>query len=813
MAAGRKITVEFLGNDKTLGSTADQVEGKFGKLGGKLSKFGAVAKTGLLAAGVGAAAAGVYFFKTGAQLEQMAQKADTVFGKSLPTVEKWADRTAHAMGLTTREATGLAANFGDLLIPMGFTRDQAAKMSTDVVGLSGALSQWSGGTKSAAEVTDILSAAMLGETDGLKSLGISISAADVEARLAAKGQKELTGAAKQQAEAQAIQALIMEKSTDAQAAFAKGGSPLLSAQAKIKATLGELRDEIAVRLLPVMSSVASWVVDKALPAFKRFGGELRDKLAPVVSRIKEGFSGLKEKLQPVGDWFAAHPEVIKGIAIALGVAAVAMGALAVAAGVVAVATSPITLTVLAIAALGAAIAYAYKHSETFRNVVQGLGAKLQEFAGWVQAKVVPAVVSLAQKVGAKLKPIFEQLVTTFQTRVLPTLRKLLAKFEEWRPTIQRVIMVVAKIIGKVIEFAATILGKVLPPVIRFAGWLLGKLVPAVATVIGWVVKIIGKVIEFGAKIVGAVSKVAQFVSGLKSKFGEAVAFVKGIPGKIMSAIGDLGSLLKGVGKAIIQGLIDGIGDMVGSLQDKLGAVTKLIPDWKGPIDKDRILLRPAGIAIMRGLIDGIESQKSKLTTVLSKVTGFIAKMNDKIKDLLSKRNDVISSFKGFSQSVFGQDLSNQETGAPPTVSALLAYQAEQKAKAQKLRDDVRKLTKLGLSKSLIQQMVSSGESGIAQIGALASGSRADVKQLNALNAGTQTLLGQAGMSAGTALFGDDIAKARKDKAAAVAIANELRKLLKEQTSKTVVEVILDGRVIHTSLVKLKKTKGANLGLA
>ena len=196
MAKGRQITIEFLGNAKDLQGAVGDVEQSTSGLSGKLKKFGAVAATGLVAAGAGAAVAGKYFFDTGARLEQMGQKAETVFGGSLGSVEKWADKTAHAMGLTTREATGFAANFGDLLIPMGFTRDQAAKMSTDVVGLSGALSQWSGGTKSAAEVTDILSAAMLGETDGLKSLGISIGAADIEARLAAKGQAELTGAAR-----------------------------------------------------------------------------------------------------------------------------------------------------------------------------------------------------------------------------------------------------------------------------------------------------------------------------------------------------------------------------------------------------------------------------------------------------------------------------------------------------------------------------------------------------------------------------------------------------------------------------------------
>ena len=278
------IAFDIIARDKA-SKTFDKVGDSADRSGGKLSKFGKAGVAGLAVVGTATVAAGTYLFNYAAKLEQMGAKAETVFGKQLGMVDKWANKNAHAMGLTTREATGLAANFGDLLIPMGFARKEAAKMSTDVVGLSGALSQWSGGTKSAAEVSEILSAAMLGETDGLKSLGIAISAADIEARLAAKGQKELTGSARQQAEAQAIQALIMEKSTDAQDAYAKGGAPLLSAQNKLKATLFEVRDELAVKLIPAFAKGADFMVAKVMPAAARLGSELKNKLGPTFAQI------------------------------------------------------------------------------------------------------------------------------------------------------------------------------------------------------------------------------------------------------------------------------------------------------------------------------------------------------------------------------------------------------------------------------------------------------------------------------------------------------------------------------------------------
>lgn len=278
------LTWDLIARDKAsdkfnaVGDSAEKAGGKFGKMAG-------AAKVGLAAVGVATVAAGTYFFNAAARLEQMGAKAETVFGSQLGTVEDWAKKSAHAMGLTKREATGLAANFGDLLIPMGFSRKKAAEMSTEVVGLSGALSQWSGGTKSAAEVSDILSAAMLGETDGLKSLGIAIGAADIQARIAKKGQEELTGAAMQQAEAVAIQELIFEKSTDAQKKFAEGGSPLLMAQAKLKASLGEVRDTIAVKLIPVFAKMATFLVDKVLPGASNLWSTLSTKLGPVLQDL------------------------------------------------------------------------------------------------------------------------------------------------------------------------------------------------------------------------------------------------------------------------------------------------------------------------------------------------------------------------------------------------------------------------------------------------------------------------------------------------------------------------------------------------
>ena len=216
-------------------AAGEQTQSKFQKFSSGMST-----QAKFMAAGVGAGAlsVGKELYMLGADLEQMRAKSEIVFGDQIGMVDSWAKANANAMGLTRNEAVGLSANFADLLIPMGMSREEAAKMSTEVIGLSGALSAWSGGQRSAAEVAEILQAAMLGETDSLKGLGIAISAADIEQRLLANGQAKLTGKAREQAEALAIQQLIMEKSTDAQAAFNDGVQSTNEKMAEQKAKIG-----------------------------------------------------------------------------------------------------------------------------------------------------------------------------------------------------------------------------------------------------------------------------------------------------------------------------------------------------------------------------------------------------------------------------------------------------------------------------------------------------------------------------------------------------------------------------------------------
>ena len=267
MAAGTSvINVAILADAKKFKRAVGEASDKLGKFSSKVGTVSAnvVKGFGVMGAAAGglAVVVGKQLFDVGEELTALDQKIGTVFsGDSLDTVTGWADEVAARMGLTSTQAAGLAANAGDLLKPMGFTADEAANMSTEIIGLAGALSEWSGGQRSVEETADILSKALLGERDSLKSLGISINQAEVDQRALTIAQQDGRDAITAQDKALATQALILEKSTDAQEAYAAGGNKLTAAQNRLKAAFGELQERLARKLLPLFAKAADIVVE------------------------------------------------------------------------------------------------------------------------------------------------------------------------------------------------------------------------------------------------------------------------------------------------------------------------------------------------------------------------------------------------------------------------------------------------------------------------------------------------------------------------------------------------------------------------
>ena len=377
--AGRNDIVFRLIGDAKSAVKAFKEGGEAGeKMRDRLKGLVSVAGAAAGAAGFGALAAGA--FNLGTELSGLQQKSEAVFGDSLGDVEDWADSVKRNFGLSRTEVVGLATDMSDLLKPMGFTTEQAAGMSTDVLGLAGALSEWTGGQQSVADVSDILTKAMLGERDSLKALGVSINQAEVDQRALAIAQAEGRDEITQMDRALATQELIFEKTTDAQQAYADGGNKLLRAQNSLRSVFKDVRDQIVLALVPAMETAVT-----VGGAVIRWARENRDILLAVGAAvgILAGAAGIAKLLTMLK---AAKAAVIAFNAV--------------------LAANPIGLVVIAVAGLAAGLVIAYNRSDKFREIVHTVWEWVQK-AGDVLKDLGESALEILKSAFEKIQPIIQ----------------------------------------------------------------------------------------------------------------------------------------------------------------------------------------------------------------------------------------------------------------------------------------------------------------------------------------------------------------------------------------------------------------------
>lgn len=163
----------------------------------------------------------------------------------------------------------------------------------------------------------------------------------------------------------------------------------------------------------------------------------------------------------------------------------------------------------------------------------------------------------------------------------------------------------------------------------FFNWLVDTALPAIGHFFSWLTQDSSAAFTaIGTHIQTALANfqtflvqgVARFVDTVQTRFGDVVTFVKGIPGKITAAIGNLGTLLLSAGRNLISGLIQGIKDSLPGLGSFLSGVGAFIAAHKGPEEKDLKLLVPAGKDIMTGLQAGMAAGAGDIKTFLDDFT-------------------------------------------------------------------------------------------------------------------------------------------------------------------------------------------------
>jgi len=237
--------------DKVSSANRDMDKGK-----SSMMAFGASIKKGALAATAAAAAAvgmGLAIKKAAdltwqaanqaAAYEKKVRRTDVVFGKYAKKVRRWADESNELWGASVEDVAAMAAGIGDILKPLGFTTKQATKLTLSVGDLIPALAEWNTVGMDASQVSYALTAAMTGEREMLKSLGIVIMEEDVDAKIKAmEAAKKFTTETGKQKKAIATLKLATEGSADALKSYAGNTDSAGRVLNKLRAAAADLRD-------------------------------------------------------------------------------------------------------------------------------------------------------------------------------------------------------------------------------------------------------------------------------------------------------------------------------------------------------------------------------------------------------------------------------------------------------------------------------------------------------------------------------------------------------------------------------------------
>ncbi|MBT2427253.1 hypothetical protein J7F02_16630 [Streptomyces sp. ISL-112] len=374
---------------------------------------------------------------------------------------------------------------------------------------------------------------------------------------------------------------------------AEGLGALFGAVGEILPALGELIGVLAEAGGPVLAAVAAALV----PVVKGLAGALGPALAALGPPLQTFIGALGKALLPIvgelGPLLAVVAEtfglVLEGVSPILPILGQLIGAVLPVLAKLLTAVQPLLVT------LGGAFAQV---AEALAPLVPVIGELLMSALDALMPILIP-LIGLLGKLSQVMAAGLAQVITSV---VLPILQALVAllqgDFDKAWELAKTAVQNAAKLIGKAADMIAEMVGRGIRIAVDWIKRLPGFAYAALAPLAG----------QLAAR---ARSALGSFKAAVVSKAGEAIAWMRGLPGRISSAIGSLGSLLVGKGRDVVRGLWSGIKGMGGWLRSQLISFAKnSIP---GPIAKalgisspSKLMARAVGRWIPAGVVEGIK---------------------------------------------------------------------------------------------------------------------------------------------------------------------------------------------------------------
>ena len=306
------------------------------------------------------------------------------------------------------------------------------------------------------------------------------------------------------------------------------------------------------------------------------------------------------------------------------------------------------------------------------------------------------------------------------------------------------------------------------------------IVSGASTAIGFVRGIPGRARAALSALGGMIASVAtsafnRFRSAVTSGASRVVSTARTIPGRIKGALGNAGSILYSVGRNVIQGMINGVKSMAGSLVSAAkGVVDGAVEGAKSllGISSPSKVFAEIGRDTGRGFIKGLTGTEAQIKSTAEKMAASITKafrgrrtrVDDRLVAMVQSGNRRLQSLAGQRDSLakriadaqkFATDLTSKarSTGSLSSIIsedffAPRSVEKQMKASLAQIKaftTNITKLQKKGLSKDLLRQILEMGpEAGSQFAASLAGADQATIKRFNKL----QSQIGSASSKLG-----------------------------------------------------------------
>jgi len=234
-----------------LESTAKKLRKKFGTLeAGSISLTGAMAT---LAGAGGIALVGKEMFNLGSAVAETQSKFTTTFGAASESAQAFIDDFATMAGLSRSAAQEVVATTGAIAQGMGFAQAESAEFAETAVRLAGDLSSFN--NVPIESTARAIQAAVTGEREQLKRLGIVVREVDVQNRALAMSAKSAASELTQQEKAAATMAIIAERAGVAVGDLERTQDSAANRARQLAAQFQNVKEALATALLPAFDVI------------------------------------------------------------------------------------------------------------------------------------------------------------------------------------------------------------------------------------------------------------------------------------------------------------------------------------------------------------------------------------------------------------------------------------------------------------------------------------------------------------------------------------------------------------------------------